>query len=111
MVMNRHVLLPVTAPAVVIGLILVGVCLLGIWSISRLEADRAQILSKNVRSLQSAEELEIRTRRLRFHTLLYAMDRTAGRRRVIEDDQRQFELALAEARQFANLPEEQRLLD
>jgi two-component system, NtrC family, sensor histidine kinase HydH len=72
--MNPKLLLRVTAPALLIGLILLGACLAGAWYINRLQTKMAGLLSRNVRSLQAAQELEIRVRRLRHHTLLYLVD-------------------------------------
>jgi hypothetical protein len=108
---NRRILVQVTLPAVLTGLLLLGTCLIGLWSINRLQANRSSILSKNVRSLQVAREMEIRLRQSRFHAFIYLMDRTPERRSLVDEDHRQFEQALAEARQLASLPEEQDLID
>ena len=52
--MNRSILLPVTAPAVLIGLFLCGTCLVSAWYIHRLQTNMANVLSRNVASLQAA---------------------------------------------------------
>ena len=67
---NPKILIRVTAPAVVIGL-LFRACLVGVFYVTRLQANMSDILSRNVASLQAAQELEIRVRQLRFHNLLY----------------------------------------
>jgi signal transduction histidine kinase len=111
MASNRRILVQVTLPAVVIGLLLLGTCLIGVWSINRLQSNRATILSKNVRSLQEAQEMEIRLRQLRFHAFLYLMDPTPARRALVDEDHSQFEQALAESRELAILPEERKLIE
>jgi signal transduction histidine kinase len=103
-------LVQVTLPAVLIGLILFGTSLIGVWSIRRLEASHALIISKNVRSLQAALEMEIRLRQLRFHSLIYLMGPTPERRQSIEEDHHKFEEALEAARYLANLPGEKDLV-
>ena len=72
--MNRRMLLQITAPTVVIGAVLFGVCLASVWSINRLQANLAQILSENVTSLKAAQELEIQLRQLRFHSFLNVIE-------------------------------------
>ena len=69
--MNPNLLFRITAPAVLIGLALLGACLAGAWYIHRLQTNMSALLTQNVRSLQAGEELEIRVRQLRFHTLVY----------------------------------------
>jgi two-component system, NtrC family, sensor histidine kinase HydH len=108
---NRRILIQVTLPAVIIGALLLGTCLIGAWSINRLQNNRDLILSKNVRSLRKAQEMEIRLRQLHSHTFPYLIDPTPQRRTLVEEDHRQFEQALAESRQLASLPEEQKLIE
>jgi two-component system, NtrC family, sensor histidine kinase HydH len=108
--MSRRILLQVTAPAVGIGVLLVGVCLASLWSINRLQANLNSILAGNVTSLEAAAELEVKLRQLRFHTFLYVMDPTPARLRPIEDDERGFEAALAVVRPPAR-PDDAGLVD
>jgi signal transduction histidine kinase len=108
---NRRILVQVTLPAVLIGLLLLGTCVIGVGSINRLQANRALILSKNVRSLQAAQEMEIRLRQLRFHSFVYLMDPTPARRSDVDEDHRQFEEAFHKARQLAGLPGEGGLIE
>lgn len=105
--MNHKLLIRVTAPTVVIGLLLLGGCLAAVHSINRLQANLANILTENVTSLQAALELEIRVRQLRFHSFLFLLNPTPKRLEPIEMDQERFEKALEIARQTANTPEEQ----
>lgn len=104
--MNRRIVLQVTAPTVLIGLLLFGSSMAGVWSINRLQRNLANILSENVTSLQAAQELEIRLRQLRFHSFMYQIDPQPPRMDQVRSDERAFEEALAEARRAAYSPEE-----
>jgi len=103
--MSRKIVLQVTAPAVLIGLATVGVCVASLWSIHRLQANLNSILAGNVTSLDAAGELEVKLRQLRFHTFLFVMDPTPARERQIADAEQGFEAALAVAKQ-ASRPED-----
>ena len=87
--MNRNLLLQVTAPTVLIGLLLFTVCLVGAWFTDRSQRELAKLLSQEVASLQAAQELEIRVGQLRFHEFLYLRSRSeperARSRRSIKD--------------------------
>jgi signal transduction histidine kinase len=111
MTTSRRFVLQMTLPAVLIGFLVFGTCVIGIWSINRLQATRNLILSKNVRSLLAAREMEIHLRQLRFHSFLYRLDPTPARRALVQRDQQKFEAALHTARELAALPGEQKLLD
>ena len=104
--MNPKILLRVTAPAVLIGVLLLGACLASVAYISRLQANLTDILSRNVASLQAAQELEIRVRQLRHHNLLYLMDPKPDDLATIDTDQQQFKEALEVARGASNTDEE-----
>ncbi len=106
--MNRKLLIQVTTPAVMIGLLLFGTCLASVWYVQRLQMNLARILSENVTSQEAAQELEIRVRQLRFHSFLYLIDPTPARRQPIETDHKHFEEALRLARESANTQEERR---
>src|SRR5208337_946056 len=98
MSLNRRILVQVTMPAVLIGLALLGTCVVGIQSLNRLEANRTGLLSSSVHNLQMALELQVWLRKLRTHSLLYVMDPNESRKKIIEDIHQQFERALAEVR-------------
>lgn len=106
--MNRRILIQVTAPAVVIGLLLVGACLIGIWQINRLQANMAHIIADNVTSLRASQQLEINVRRLRFHCFLYLATPNAKMLERIHHDHDRFEEWLERAQQRARTPEELR---
>ncbi len=98
--MNRRLLLQVTAPAVALGVALLGASLASVWSISRLEQDLAGVASANAASLEAAQELQIKLRQLRLHSFLAALDPTPERRALVEQDAREFETSLALARRY-----------
>ena len=68
--MSRKILIQVSAPAVVIGMLLFAACLVSAWYINRLQSNMANILADNVNRLRAAQQLEIPMRRLRFHCFL-----------------------------------------
>jgi signal transduction histidine kinase len=108
--MNRKILIQVTAPAVIIGLLLLGACLASAGYINRLQSNLNRVLSQNVKSLEAAQQLEIRVRQLRFHSFRYLIEtEPAGRESIssgIKKDHESFELALQEARKLVHTPEE-----
>src|SRR5215469_10233463 len=71
---SRKILIQVSGPTVLIGLVLFIACLVSAWWISRLQRDLARINSREVTSLQVALDLEIRVRSLRFHSFLNLLD-------------------------------------
>jgi signal transduction histidine kinase len=107
---NQRLLFRVTAPAVLVGVLLLAACVAAVWYINRLQASLADVLSENATSLQASQELEIRVRQLRFHSLLYLMDPQPDRLGRIAEDQQLFEDALLPARRSAKSPEEQDVL-
>jgi two-component system, NtrC family, sensor histidine kinase HydH len=104
--MNRRILIQVTAPAILLGLVLLGACLAGAWYSNRLERNLASLRSESVASLQAAEELEIFLRQLRYHSFLYLMEPTLEWKTLIDQDHEHFEQALGEAEDAAHSPEE-----
>src|ERR1700757_992682 len=109
--MNRRILIQVTTPGAVIGLLLFAACLGSAWYIDRLQTNMARILSRNVTSLQAAQELENRVRQLRFDSFVNFMDPTRqARRDRIDEDRSGFEKALESAYQAAHTAEEQALV-
>src|SRR5579871_5613174 len=104
--MDHRLLIRVTAPAVLIGLILFGACVAGAVYIKRLQTNLTNVLNQNVTSLESAENLEMNVRQLRFHNLVYLIQPSAVQLTAIEKDQQKFEAALAKAREAASTQEE-----
>jgi signal transduction histidine kinase len=108
--MNRKILLQVAGPTVAVGLLLLAVCLVGAWQINRLQANMAHLLTRNVASLEAAQELEIQLRRLRYYSFVYLLDPVPSRKRPIADSRQAFEDALKRARTAAATDEERDLL-
>lgn len=100
--MNRRILFQLTAPSVVIGLLLFLACLVSAWYINRLQTRMADILAKNVESLVAAQQLEISLRQLRFHCFLYAIHPTPTLLENIKEHDDAFEKALQRAKQAAH---------
>ena len=89
--MKRKLLLRITVPSVLFGVVLFAACLLSIRYIHRLQSNLADILTDNVNSLQAVQELEIQVRQLRFHTVFYLSRPQPELLQRIEDDQTKFE--------------------
>jgi two-component system, NtrC family, sensor histidine kinase HydH len=108
---TRRILLQVTLPFTLVGFVFLGFSFLGVWSINRLQENRARIISTNVRKLQASLQMEIRLRQFRFHSVLMLIEAAPKRREVAGHDRAQFEEAFATANDLAELPEERRLLE
>jgi signal transduction histidine kinase len=100
--MNRKLLLQVTAPTVIIGLLLFAVCLVGVWFTVRSQRSLTDVLSQEVVSMQAAQELEIRVRQLRFRDFLNLVDPAHAQKEPLDEAHRNFEKALDTARQAAH---------
>jgi signal transduction histidine kinase len=109
--MNRRVLIQVAAPAIVIGLVLLGTCLASAWYINRLQRNLSSVLSQNVANLQAAQELEIRLRQIRFHSFVYLVDPSPARFKVIQSDHKNFEAALELAKRSAYSDQQRAYVD
>jgi signal transduction histidine kinase len=105
--MSRKILIQVSAPTVLIGLILFIACLVSAWYISRLQRDLARILSREVNSLVAAKEVEVRVRQLRFHNFLNLIDPKHANNQRIDEVHEGFEDALDRAQRSAQGPAEQ----
>jgi signal transduction histidine kinase len=108
--MNRKIFLQVTAPALLTGLLLVTTCVLGAWSIHRLQSNLSSILSENVASLQAALDLENQMRQLRYHSFLYLLKPNADGQRQIESDANLLQEAMVRARNAATTDEQREYL-
>ncbi len=104
--MNRKLLFRFTIPSLIVGALFFTVCLLSVRYVHRLHTSLEEILDDSVTSLQAAQELEIRVRQLRYHTLLYLLDPKPERLIPIEDDEKRFEAAFEVARAASNTDEE-----
>ncbi len=104
--MNRRILIQVTTPALLIGLLLLIACLASAWYINRFQTKLNTIHLKNVASMQAALDLEMSLRQLRYHDFLYLGDPQPFRLARIQDDRHDFKEALRRAQQSARSAEE-----
>src|SRR5262245_53676357 len=74
--MTPRILLRVTAPALLVGLVLVALSLGSAWSIHRLQGNLGSILTTNVASVQASLDLQNSLRKLRYQSLLYLVHPT-----------------------------------
>jgi two-component system sensor histidine kinase HydH len=105
--MNRRILIQVTTPALLIGLLLLAACLTSAWYIDHLQRKLNDLRSKSVARLQAALELEMSVRQLRYHDFFYLGDPRHPRLQKIEDDHRNFWTALDKAKELAQLSNDQ----
>jgi signal transduction histidine kinase len=108
--MNRRILVQVTTPAVLIGLLLLGSCFAGAWYVSRLQSNLSRVLAENVTSQKAAQDLEIHLRELQYHSFLFLMDPTRERREKIDDDHKEVEISLQETEASAHTPKQEHLV-
>ena len=109
--MNRKLLFQVTAHTVLIGLVLLGVCLAGVWFTVRSQRNLTRLLSEEVACLQATQELQIRVRQLRFRHFLNLVDPVHSRQEPIAEAHQNFEKALENARQAARSDREQEAVE
>jgi signal transduction histidine kinase len=107
--MNRKILIQAAAPAAIIGGLLCAVCLVSAWYINRLQAEMSQALSRNVTSMEAAQDLENTAYRLRFNYFQYLDEPSPDRLELIKQNCASFEQTLALARRQADTPEEGQL--
>lgn len=100
-----------SGPFVVLGGLVAVACLASIWYINRLQADLARAVRHDAARMAVTEELQIRLRQLRFHSLMAAADPSASRQRLVNDDRSLVAAALAAARRECDAEDDLRLLD
>ncbi len=104
--MNRSILIQLTIPAVVGGLLISSLCLVGAWHVQQLQQNLVDILAENVASMRAAQQLEVSVRRLRFHCLFYLIDPNPESLEAIHADQLAFEHWLRRADELGTTAEE-----
>jgi signal transduction histidine kinase len=97
-------------PLVSLGGLLAIACLASTLYINRLQSDLAQTVRHDATRMEAADELQIRLRQLRFHSLMFAADRSDARRKVVDEDRRLVAAALAEAHREPQTPDDLKLL-
>lgn len=98
-------------PLVTLGGLLAGACLASTLYINRLQSDLAQTVRHDAARMEAADELQIRLRQLRFHSLMFAADPSDSRRKVVDEDRRLVADALADARREPQAPDDLRFLE
>jgi len=107
--MHQNILLRVTAPAVLVGVLMLGTCLGGTYAINRLQTNLAGILSANVASSQAVQDLEIKLRQLRFHSFVAVIDPSSERAELVAEDHRGLDQAIQRVGALVSSPAEKEL--
>lgn len=108
--MNRRILIQVSAPAVLLGLLLFAACLLSAWYANRLQAGLNEILNSNIASLEASQQLEVNLHQLRFHSFLYLVDPDPELLGKIHEDESLFEDWLHRAAAVGQSEEEEQAI-
>src|SRR5258707_5333531 len=85
-------------PLVALGGLVAISCLASTWYINRLQSDLARAVRHDVARMEAADELQLRLRHLRFHSVMAAADPSDARRKLLNDDHRRVVLAIAHVR-------------
>jgi len=109
--MNRYHFGRYAGPLVVLGGLVAITCLVSTWYLNRLEADLGKAVRQSAAGMEAAEELQIRLRQLRFHSLMAAADPSPTRRKLLEDDSYLVSEALTRVRQECDSEEDLRLIE
>lgn len=104
--MTPRIFLRVTAPALLVGLVLVGLSVGSAWSIHRLQRNLSYILRSNVASIQASLDLQNSLRKLRHQSLLYLVHPTPDVMAGADEGESEFREALQRARDCAETPQE-----
>ena len=86
-------------PFVGLGGLVAVACLASTWYINRLQSDMARAVRDDVARMEDADELQLRLRHLRFHSVMAAADPTEARKKILDEDRKQVVIALADVRE------------
>lgn len=111
--MERRLLIQMTAPTAVVGLLLFSVCLVSAWSVNHLQSRLSIILAQNVTSMEAAQELVISLRKLRFHWYRFLIEPKQAKPNAdllarMKEDDHDFNNALEDAERWAFTPKERK---
>jgi signal transduction histidine kinase len=98
-------------PMVVIGGLLALACLASTWYIHHLQSDMTRAIRQDAAGREAAQELQIRLRQLRFHSVMAAADPSPARLAYVEEDRDLVNAALIVARRDCDGEDDLRLLD
>ena len=91
---------------VAFGAFVAVACLVCSFYINRLQADLARAVQQEAAALEAAIYLQVNLRHLRVHSLVLVADRTDARRKIVQGDLRNVDLALQAVRQTAVIQED-----
>jgi two-component system, NtrC family, sensor histidine kinase HydH len=107
--MNRRLRLLVNSPALLLGIGLVGACVVSLWAIGSVQSKLQESFQHHVASLRAAHDMEVTVRRLRLDALLERMEPNDAHRASIQADHRAFDNALHRVRELSG-PEDRELI-
>src|SRR4051812_4570661 len=75
-------------PFVGLGGLVAAACLASTWYINRLQSDLGRAVRHDVVRMEAADELQLRLRHLRFHSVMAAADPSDARRQLLSEERR-----------------------
>jgi two-component system, NtrC family, sensor histidine kinase HydH len=100
-----------SGPLVALGGLVAVACLGSTWYLNRLQSDLARTVRHDASQMEAANELQIRLRQLRLHSVMFAADPAPARQRQVAEDRLLVAAALVEARDACHAPEDVSLLE
>src|SRR4051812_6156892 len=107
--MSRRLLLVVTSPALLLGIVLIITCTVSVIAINASQERLFDSIYNKVASRHAAHEMEVAVHMLRFHFLASLIRDTPERRQQIQADHQAFEENLERAKHLCP-PEHQHLV-
>lgn len=108
--MNRLLTLRLTAPMLIVGVLLLAGCLGAAWYVQEFQRNVSEILALNVASMRAAEELEITLREIRNQLDGYLLSGDAKHLETLPELRRETAYWLGEAEKLATTEREQVLM-
>ncbi len=99
--MNRRLLLLVSSPALFLGLVLLGACGVGLWTIHNQQNRLLRNYHQNVGSLRAIHEMQMALYRLRYDVLVDRVQPSTDPQEQPQQDHLAFQDALKELRRLA----------
>ncbi len=100
-----------SGPLVALGGLVAVACLGSTWYLNRLRSDLARTVRHDAAQLEAANELQVRLRQLRQHSVMLAADPSPVRERQVIDDRRLVAESMAETRAACHAPDDVALLE
>jgi signal transduction histidine kinase len=99
--MNRRLLLLITSPAMLLGLVLMIACIVSVVAINSSQSQLFTRINDKVASRHAAHEMEVAIHLLRFHSLVELIQPTPENRAQVLAAQKEFEDNLEHAKKFS----------